>query len=57
MMGYVQDKAEGREGSKIQTLTVTFQSAGAHKSDLEQQDDVGRGEGVDVVGQEEGGRQ
>ena len=57
-MGYVQDKAEGREGSKIQTLAVTFQSAGAHKSDPpEQQDDVGRGEGVDVVGQEEGGRQ
>ena len=54
MMDYVQDKAEGREGSKIQTLAVTFQSAGAH---TEQQDDVGRGEGVDVVGQEEGGRQ
>ena len=57
MMDYVQDKAEGREGSKIQTLAVTFQSAGVNKSDLEQQDDVGRGEGVDVVGQEEGGRQ
>ena len=57
MMDYVQDKAEGREGSKIQTLAVTFQSAGANKSDPEQQDDVGRGEGVDVVGQEEGGRQ
>ena len=57
-MGYVQDKAEGRDGSKIQTLAVTFQPAGAHKSDPpEQQDDVGRGEGVDVVGQEEGGRQ
>ena len=57
MMDYVQDEAEGREGSKIQTLAVTFQSAGAHKADPEQQDDVGRGEGVDVVGQEEGGRQ